>query len=78
MSCPVCGRILCDHSPDERGQSSQEMMTSYYDDEDSVRKISQLKYPHGIGPATPFHPNSYNPRRYLPEHLRPSDWGLGD
>lgn len=24
--CPVCGRVLCDHSEEERGQTTQEMM----------------------------------------------------
>ena len=26
MGCPICGRIYCDHTPDERGQTSEEMM----------------------------------------------------
>jgi hypothetical protein len=24
--CPICGRHLCDHTPSERGQTTQEMM----------------------------------------------------
>jgi hypothetical protein len=24
--CPVCGRVYCDHTPEERGQTYQEMM----------------------------------------------------
>jgi hypothetical protein len=24
--CPVCGRYLCDHTPQERGQTDAEMM----------------------------------------------------
>jgi hypothetical protein len=24
--CPVCGRYLCDHTPDERGQTYEEMV----------------------------------------------------
>ena len=24
--CPVCGRALCDHAPEERGQTVKEMM----------------------------------------------------
>lgn len=24
--CPICGRLYCDHTPDERGQTIQEMM----------------------------------------------------
>lgn len=72
MSCPICGRILCDHSPEERGQSPQQMMADYDGDEKSIHNSD------GVGPATPFHPHSYNPRRSLPEHLRPSDWGWRD
>ena len=30
MSCPICGRIECDHSPSERGQSHDQMMGDYY------------------------------------------------
>ena len=26
MSCPVCGRIYCDHTPSERGQTQDEMI----------------------------------------------------
>lgn len=25
MGCPICGRIYCDHTPDERGQNWEEM-----------------------------------------------------
>lgn len=25
MSCPICNRVLCDHSPEERGQASQQL-----------------------------------------------------
>lgn len=32
MSCPICGRIMCDHSPAERGQSQEAMMSDYYRD----------------------------------------------
>ncbi len=24
--CPVCGRVYCDHTPSERGQTDEEMM----------------------------------------------------
>jgi len=30
MACPICGRVLCDHSPAERGQSHEEMMADYH------------------------------------------------
>lgn len=26
MSCPICGRVYCDHTPAERGQTHEEMM----------------------------------------------------
>lgn len=26
MSCPVCGKVMCDHTPKERGQSLKEML----------------------------------------------------
>ena len=31
--CPVCGRALCDHSPEERGQTFEEMMRPLSDEE---------------------------------------------
>jgi len=30
MGCPICGRIYCDHTPDERGQTFEEMMNDCY------------------------------------------------
>jgi hypothetical protein len=30
MGCPICGRIYCDHSADERGQSVEEMMNDAF------------------------------------------------
>lgn len=30
MTCPICGRVYCDHSPAERGQSDDEMMADCY------------------------------------------------
>lgn len=30
MGCPICGRVYCDHSPAERGQSQAEMMADAY------------------------------------------------
>jgi len=46
--CTVCGRYLCDHTPEERGQTSEEMMRPLSPEEeetwrnepdDSPRKI---------------------------------------
>ncbi len=73
MSCPVCGRVLCDHSPDERGQSYEGMMADMDNDTRRIQGGGGL-----LGPATPFHPNSFNPRRDLPPGERPADWGLRD
>lgn len=25
--CPICGRVYCDHTPEERGQTNEEMMS---------------------------------------------------
>lgn len=30
MACPICDRIYCDHTPEERGQSHAEMMADCY------------------------------------------------
>lgn len=26
MGCPICGKVMCDHTPAERGQTIEEMM----------------------------------------------------
>lgn len=31
--CPRCGRAYCDHTPAERGQSYEEMMRPFTDEE---------------------------------------------
>ena len=50
--CPVCGRVMCDHTPDERGQTQAEMMRPLNDEEtkvwqtepdDSSKKIETAK-----------------------------------
>ena len=43
MSCPICGRMLCDHSPYERGQSYQEMMADMRSDSQKVQVASTEK-----------------------------------
>lgn len=30
MTCPLCNKTMCDHSPTQRGQSSEEMMRDYF------------------------------------------------
>lgn len=34
--CPVCGRALCDHEPEERGQTEAEMMRPLSSEEERV------------------------------------------
>jgi len=50
--CPVCGRVYCDHSPTERGQTYEEMMRPLSQEEekafrnepsDSQKKIKVAK-----------------------------------
>lgn len=57
--CPVCGRALCDHSPEERGQTLEEMMRPLSDEEqkawesepaDSSKKI-EIARKHQHDPA---------------------------
>ncbi len=31
--CPVCGRIYCDHTPEQRGQTHEEMMRNPTEEE---------------------------------------------
>lgn len=31
--CPTCGRVYCDHEPEERGQTFEEMMRELTDEE---------------------------------------------
>lgn len=30
MACPLCNRVYCDHTPDERGETQDEMMADCY------------------------------------------------
>ena len=30
MSCPICHRIYCDHTAEERGQTNEQMMADIY------------------------------------------------
>lgn len=47
--CPVCGRVYCDHTPEQRGQTWEEILRPMTDEEeqawrdepaDSPRKIA--------------------------------------
>lgn len=31
--CPKCGRVLCDHTPEERGQTREEMLRPLSEEE---------------------------------------------
>lgn len=43
MSCPICGRILCDHTPEERGQTPQELDQDLLEEGEQIRKRGQGK-----------------------------------
>jgi len=43
MPCPICGRVMCDCTPGERGQSQEEMMGAYAQDVDQLRKKQTKK-----------------------------------
>ncbi len=43
MACPICGRVLCDHTPEERGQTPAEL------NQDLFKEGERLKN----RPATP-------------------------
>jgi len=34
--CPVCGRAYCDHTPKERGQTTEEMMRPLSEEEQAA------------------------------------------
>lgn len=34
--CPICGRMYCDHTAEERGQTPSEMMRSLSPEEEKV------------------------------------------
>lgn len=34
--CPVCGRLYCDHTPEERGQTTEEIMRPLSAEEEEV------------------------------------------
>ena len=43
MACQICGRMMCDHTPMERGQSLDEMISDYNTDCKSLKKKSKKK-----------------------------------
>ncbi|MFH1030334.1 MAG: hypothetical protein V1770_03695 [bacterium] len=54
MPCPICGRVMCDCSPKLRGQSSEEMMATYWEDSRQSRKVIQVPRPFNILFTTPI------------------------
>ena len=42
-TCPVCGRFYCDHTPEERGQTVEEMMREPTEEEYELWR----NHPHG-------------------------------
>lgn len=46
MACPICERVYCDHSPEERGQTHDEMMADCYD-------MTVEEYRKGMNPLAP-------------------------
>jgi len=54
MTCPICGRVMCDHSPSERGQSFEEMMADsqaphIIDEEGRTVRVTLKEYEKYIG-----------------------------
>jgi len=41
--CPICGRIMCDHSPKERQQSPEETYRNLTKEEEEVYQAGNLK-----------------------------------
>mgnify|MGYP001588453453 FL=1 len=49
MTCPVCGRLYCDHSPIERGQTLEQMLKDMYsphiiDEEGKTKRVTEEEY----------------------------------
>lgn len=48
MTCPICGRLYCDHSPEERGQSHEEMLEDmqapHVADGTGTRRVTREEY----------------------------------
>jgi hypothetical protein len=42
MACPICGRVYCDHEPEERGQTREQMMADL-DREGRSRRVKKPK-----------------------------------
>lgn len=57
--CPVCGRVLCDHTPKQRGQTVEEMLrplsseeeTAWVDALDDSPKLIEMAKKHAHDPV---------------------------
>ena len=49
--CPICGRVYCDHLPEERGQTGEEMMEGLTPEELEAWKIEPSDSPKKIAIA---------------------------
>ena len=41
MTCPVCGRVYCDHTPEERGQTYEQMREDMRKDAERAQKQNE-------------------------------------
>ncbi len=49
MTCPICGRLYCDHLPAERGQTYEEMVEDMYaphliNDHGLTERVNKAEY----------------------------------
>ncbi len=65
MTCPICGKLYCDHSPAERGQSFDEMMEDMraphiISDKGLTQRVTQSEYDARMGKSRKDHEASTN------------------
>jgi len=53
--CPVCGRVMCDHTPTERGQTHEEMMRDLTLEEQKTWEECPSDDPRKIAVARKYH-----------------------
>lgn len=46
--CPVCGRVYCDHTPEQRGQTWEEILRPMTDEEEQAWRDEPADSPHKI------------------------------
>ena len=54
MTCPICGRLYCDHTPAQRGQTVEEMLEDMnaphiIDDDGLTKRVTQEEYDRFMG-----------------------------